>query len=157
GDLAATPNGQTVAVLSRGQAILWDAATGREPRVFEGPPGKFDAVTLSPGGSAFATVTWLDRDGRPASLVPIWDAATGELRRSLVGQDRHGDGRDGQREEVMIQGPLAFSSDGKALVSGGSDHSVTLWDLSTDRALGPFTGHTAALTGVALTPDGRRI
>ena len=47
-DLAATPNGQTVAVLvndhanNKVQVILWDAATGREPRVFEGPPGKFD-------------------------------------------------------------------------------------------------------------------
>ena len=158
GDLAATPNGPTVAFLFEGRANLWDAETGREPRVFEGPPGRYDgALALSPDGHVFATGSRFDQGGRAGSFVNIWGAGTGELRRSLGGRERHGDGRDGQRKEVTIQGPLVFSSDGKALVSGNSDNSVTLWDLHTGRDVRTFQGHVAVVTGVALTPDGRRL
>ena len=61
-DMAATPNGQTVAVLvydhpnDKVQVILWEAANGWEPRTFDRPPGTFEgAIALSPDGRRFAT------------------------------------------------------------------------------------------------------
>ena len=52
---------------------------------------------------------------------------------------------------------LAFSSDGKKLLSGSDDTTINLWDLETGQVLKTFEGHTAVIRGVAFSPDGRRI
>src|SRR5262249_41004353 len=74
-DLAATPDGQTVAALSvdpeegRAQVTLWDAATGWVPRTFDGPHGGpggtlIRSLALSPDGRVFATRSRSDPEGR---------------------------------------------------------------------------------------------
>ncbi|WP_405070884.1 hypothetical protein OG558_15425 [Kribbella sp. NBC_01510] len=53
---------------------------------------------------------------------------------------------------------VAFSPDGKTIVSGSSDHTVRLWDLGTRRQIGsPLTGHTDTVRSVAFSPDGKTI
>jgi WD40 repeat protein len=52
---------------------------------------------------------------------------------------------------------VAFSPDGKTIVSGGSDGTVRLWDTS-GKAIGqPFKGHEDAVNSVAFSPDGKTI
>ena len=51
---------------------------------------------------------------------------------------------------------LAFSSDSEMIVSGADDGTVRLWDLH-GQPIGPqFNGH-AAITSVALSPDGNTL
>jgi WD40 repeat protein len=50
---------------------------------------------------------------------------------------------------------VAFSRDGKWLVSGGADRRVRVWEASTGRELFSFKGHDDGVTSVAFRPDGK--
>jgi hypothetical protein len=52
---------------------------------------------------------------------------------------------------------LAFSSDGKRLVSGGEDGKVVLWDAETGESIKTFTGYKEAVRAVALSKDAARV
>jgi hypothetical protein len=52
---------------------------------------------------------------------------------------------------------VAFSPDGKTIVSG-SDKTVRLWDAQSGAPIGkPLTGHEAQVLSVAFSPDGKTI
>jgi WD40 repeat protein len=50
---------------------------------------------------------------------------------------------------------VAFSPDGKQVVSGSRDKTVRLWDAATGTALQTLEGHTAWVSSVAFSPDGK--
>ena len=52
---------------------------------------------------------------------------------------------------------IAFSPDGKFLVSGSKDFNLVLGELSTGREIKTFRGHEDTVTSVAFSPDGRYI
>lgn len=53
---------------------------------------------------------------------------------------------------------IAFSPDGKRILSGNKDYSLQLWDTLTGQTIGPpMTGHTMEVNSVAFSPDGKRI
>jgi len=50
---------------------------------------------------------------------------------------------------------IAFSADGKLVLSGSDDRTVRLWDLQTGRELRRFDGLRGAVSAVAFSPDGK--
>ncbi|MBI2804693.1 MAG: protein kinase [Planctomycetes bacterium] len=50
---------------------------------------------------------------------------------------------------------MAFSPDGKRLLSGAMDKTVRLWDILTGKVIAKSTDHDGWVTCVAFTPDGR--
>ena len=48
---------------------------------------------------------------------------------------------------------LAFSKDGRLLVSGSFDHSVKLWDVSSGKELHTLSGHSDAVSSVSFSPN----
>jgi WD40 repeat protein/energy-coupling factor transporter ATP-binding protein EcfA2 len=52
---------------------------------------------------------------------------------------------------------VAFSPDGRQVVSGSSDGSLILWDVGTGEALRIFQGHDSNVGSVAFSPDGQQV
>ncbi|KAJ6630369.1 WD40-repeat-containing domain protein [Mycena sp. CBHHK59/15] len=87
-------------------------------------------------------------------------------RKHVVKHDRMGDEnmQSGEALGAPFEGhtnrltSVAFSPDGKHIVSGSDDRTVCVWDAESREALGaPFKGHTAWVTSVAFSPDGKCI
>ena len=53
---------------------------------------------------------------------------------------------------------IAYSPDGRYIISGSSDRTIRMWDAETGSPVSmPLEGHTDALSSVAFSPDGRHI
>ena len=52
---------------------------------------------------------------------------------------------------------VAFSPDGKIILTGSSDSTAVLWDVASGRALQTFSGHPFDVFSVAFSPDGKTI
>jgi RNA polymerase sigma factor (sigma-70 family) len=90
---------------------LWDATTGRLIRPLEVAPGLYD-IAFSPNGKWVAGAGE-DKDQK----VHVWEVITGLEVRSFPGH-------------IGAVMSIAFAPDGRALVSGGVDSSILLWDFT---------------------------
>ena len=52
---------------------------------------------------------------------------------------------------------VAFSPDGKRIVTGSDDATAKVWDAETGQELLTLKGHTGSVISVAFSPDGKRI
>ncbi len=58
----------------------------------------------------------------------------------------------GHRDRITS---LAFSDDGKRVVTASADHDSRIWDTSTGQQLQVLRGHFAIVSGARFSPDGR--
>src|SRR5262249_7774069 len=101
---------------------MWflDAATGRVQRLLELGTMNADTLTCTADGSLVAGI-FCDV-GRFWDVVGIWSVATGKQLHRLTPVTKEGDVR--QRHFSA----LAFTPDGKALVTAGGEDGLTFWD-----------------------------
>ena len=118
---------------------LWDANTGHHIATLRGGG---PAVAFSPDGELLANA--YGGDGI-IGTIGLWDVHTGELRHIL--KEYHG-----------LLTCLAFSQDGKTLVSSSGDSEVIFWDIPTaQRRYSLTTQHTGSVSSVAFSPDGKTL
>jgi sugar lactone lactonase YvrE len=146
--LAFSPDGRLLALGGWGPSAvhLWDIDTGRKLRVF--PQTRFwtHSVAFCPDGKTLASTT-----GEDQQTIALWDIATGkEVRRF---EDRVPLSRD--EEKTRMIDSLAFSPDGKTLVSGEGDHNIYLWEVATGRQRLRLEGHEKVIASVVFSADGR--
>lgn len=107
---------------------VWDAATGQRVRDFKGHVDGLNALAFSPEGSRLAS-------GGHNGDVKLWDLATGGLIRSFEAKSKPPE-RGSYSNASNAVTAIAFSPDGKRLLSAGHDATkLYLWDLASGQAL----------------------
>lgn len=122
--------------------VLWDAASGKVLRTFEGF-WQVRAAAFSPDGKRVLVGGGV-ASARGKNSLKLWDSATGNLVHDLVGH-------------TNAVESVAYSPDGARLLSAGFDKSVRLWDAATGHLLYTLRGHLGPVRSVAFSPDGRTI
>jgi WD40 repeat protein/transcriptional regulator with XRE-family HTH domain len=113
-----------------------DLQTGREVRTLNGSGG---SLTLSLDGKFMLTC------GCGSDRAPkLWDFQTGQLLRTFTGNT-------GQVPAV------AFSPDGRYILSGGYDNTARMWDAQTGQEERRFSGHSGVVNSVKFSPDGKYV
>ena len=136
-ELALSPSGKQVAVVSLLGLELWDAVTNKRIRRFPGHKGIVNAVDFDHQGERIVSA------GSDAT-VRIWDAPTGRLVRMLKGHVG----------DVLW---AEFSPDGTRIISGGMDKIVRVWNANTGEQLHALQGHEKPLSCVGFSPDGGKL
>jgi WD40 repeat protein len=170
--VAFSPDGRRIVSGSWDNSLrLWDAASGKPI----GPPlqGHTDSVysvAFSPDGRRivsssqdntlrlWAGPAWQEslplachklRDHRLLTSLPWLNSARAVCHQLVWSQNR-------DQEDAVNS--VAYSPDGRRIVSGSVDNSLRLWDAASGKPIGPpLQGHTNSVMSVAFSPDGRRI
>ena len=138
---AFSPDGKTVAVGSvNGTVYLYDINTGERKMILSEHKDHVIHLAFSPDGKILATTSSEDE------TICLWDVHTGTHTRIRTEHPRNA-GCAG----------LAFSPDGKTIVSGGGDGTIRFWDAHTGVAKKIFTGHSQEVRSVAFNPNGNYI
>ena len=144
-DTSISPDGRRIAVMGWWRdGAVFDLETGEQVFRLVAPNccTELDSrgVAWSPDGRSIATTNW--------DSIRVWDASTGELRSTLLGHTG------------FVFG-VAWSSDSSRLVSGGSDGTARVWDVSRKepRELMSLSAQqtNSGIVGVAFSPDGTRV
>jgi WD40 repeat protein len=139
-DAAFSPDGERAILTSlHGPVPVWDLRSERpsvllEPRALLQP--EVVSVAFSPRGSLAAIA---DRTRPPA--VRLFDVKTGGVVSELRGH----------REEVRA---VAFSPDGRWIVTASLDRTARIWEAATGRTMAQLRGHGAAVATASFSPDG---
>src|SRR5262249_1068769 len=143
--LVASPDGRHVAAgvqVGGGAAVgVWDTANDQVERIFILESQAVFGVALSPDGQRLASPN--GGYGTPAE-VKVWDVQSGDELLSLRGH------------EAPVVG-LAYSADGRRLVTVSDDQTLKVWDAHTGAELLSRRAPGRAFSSVAFSPDGRCI
>jgi WD40 repeat protein/HEAT repeat protein len=127
-------------VLARDSTLRrWDASTGKEKE-------RWPMVESGIGAAAFSP------DGRFAAVAGAGPSANGDIHLW--------DLREKRRLHILAKHTkavrcLAFSRDGKQLLSGSDDKLLVLWNAGTGKRILQLKGHTNAPNQVVFSPNGR--
>jgi WD40 repeat protein len=176
GEIALSPDGQSLLSASSQGVKLLDLATGREVRTFKGGAIGF-AVAFSPDGGSMVSAN-------ADHTLKLWDLTSGREVRTFAGfsgaafpiafspdgntvVSRRGaavkfwDSATGRNHRTLRMRSelfkVAFSPDGQTLALGGADLSVRRWDVARWRELSIVTQQDNAATAIAYSPDGTKI
>ena len=157
---------------------LWDAATGKLLRRFQGVQNSFERVVFSPDGKVLAITSEepavLLRDattgktlGRlPGHHLPVRHVAFSHDGTMLAGADalgrvllwdvrRRKELHPIERQEGFLCG-VCYSPDGKILAAAG-DNAIRLFEAATGKLLGRLEGHRGRVLALAWSADGKRL
>ena len=141
-----SPDGQLIVGVGHNKVRIWHRETRERlhscPKNMNPFVGFFDtlcldAVAFSPDGQILAM--------NEENNITFWHPDAGQRLYEL----------SGHTERVTS---LAFSPDGKILITGSYDRTIRLWNVRTRKQLGqPLKGHDSAVYTVAFSRDGQYI
>lgn len=129
-----------------GTIRYWDLNNGAEIlRATDHARPIYD-VAVSPDGALGASGSW-------DNTIMLHDLATGRLVRTL-GVVNNTDATLGHTNWITS---VAFSPDGRYLLSGSYDATAIIWDVATGEIVQQMTGHENRIWTVSWSPDGTRV
>jgi WD40 repeat protein len=160
---ALTPDGRYVIKANEDSLQFLDAATGKVSSTIRMTMTleqaeqfrPLRAVACAPDGKLLAlavgqrSIAICDAAGRELRRFAATDQKLWRGFRALALQGKTSEGRYHRIEA------LAFTPDGKWIVSGADDCSVRVWEAATGKLVGRFHGHYGSVEQVAVAPDGR--
>jgi len=125
---------------SDGAARVWDVESGKTVLEIETGLTEVEAMICSPDTTMIAVGGYESDDSD--EFLNIWDANTGKFITHLKGH-------------TWTVDCLAWTGDGKTLISGSRDFSIRTWNTTTWQQINVLTGHRNGVRGIALSPNGR--
>lgn len=130
---------------------IWDLESGTQISALS-PTGRNGALAVSPDGDWIVT-------GSPGRSATLWDSHSGQAMATLGGHDA----------EVSS---IAFAPGGERIITGDDRGRLRVWVRGSTPAVGAssdsrsdaspwkfereLVGHNGGITGIRITPDGRR-
>ena len=159
-------------------ARLWDAATGKELKIFKGHDASVLTAKFSPDGKRVLTTSsglvynlnyfplpdgsgWTGGGGagsqHEATIARLWNVNSGEQIAEFHNLARVRSWHSWGRSYHTSRAHAAFSPDGKRVVTGGAQtNNHALWDTTTGRKLATLRGHVHEVNSINFSPDGTR-
>ncbi len=140
-----------------GKVKVWETATGKETLISNGYPNDVLSVAISPDGRRIVSGEGCLEYTVPGSsdyALKIWNTATED---SLTLN-----WNTAKEDSLMFPGlsdwvlSVAFSPDGRRIVSGNLGGIVEVWDAASGNNTLTLKGHNG-VSSVAFSPDGQRI
>ncbi len=140
-----SPNGEWIAAApellagtsqSEGTIAIWDALSGAVVQTLKGHQNWVLQMAISADGSRLIS-TCEDRETR------VWDRKTGKLLAVITPENK------------APAEHLALDASDQKLYLGHRDGWITSWDLSSGESLAAWPAYGDAITGLAVTKDGR--
>jgi WD40 repeat protein len=150
--LALSPKGGELASAGEDRTVrLWNTVRGREVQICKGHEMGGQSHHYAVRSLAFSPDGTKLISGSEDHSAQLWDVATGAPLSS-----------EKDKEKVFVPAlahqdaihAVAFSRDGKKVLTGSVDRTAQVWDAQTGRPIGPAVEHPAAVEAVAFGPDG---
>jgi RNA polymerase sigma factor (sigma-70 family) len=154
--LVVSPDGRRLAAAdhpqvaggSRREITMWELPQGREAHRLLPPTaaGQAWGLAFSRNGTRLAAVGGDQHrlGAQTGGFLAVWNAHTGEQQFA----------RTGLAADLRA---VAFSPDGRMLVTGGNDGAVRLWETATGQERHHFTGHETTIFDLAVSPDSKLV
>ncbi len=133
---ASTKSSTVIAACQDGRLIEWDSATGT---VLHNTTG--DWLTTACGMPGTNQMVMAHSD----NAVRLQDVATGTTLRAFEGHT------------TSTTSGVAFSPDGRHVLSGGAEAATRLWNRTNAQLVRTFVGHGAGTAVAVFSPDGTRV
>jgi WD40 repeat protein len=137
------PDGRVIAAAWDDDLVLHDPDSGAEITTLRGHAQLIWSLAWSPDGRSIATAAGIMNDTTSPGEWKVWDVAA---RRERLGAVVPGGGFRG----------VAWTPDGRRVITGGFDMKIRCWDATHGRPVHAFPTSTLVFT-VAASPDGGTI